>query len=482
MIDSKKSVFKAGAYVYIEGDEDSDEVFIVEKGEIELKSVNEQVKRYKSIVSAGEVFGFTSSLCRRPRMESALARRESLVVAIKREKFINLVQSNPPVALKIINYFAEELRMYNEMMFHLEAEDQGVETPPDELGLLDLGEYYYGKGDLAYAHYILNKFIRQYPKSGNASRAAEMLSEIEKTENRHVSEPIAKGVYKVYNDRQMIFSEYETGEELYIIKEGKVKIIKVSNNQEILLSVLKEGDIFGELAIVSNKPRNATAIAWGVTTLLPIRKETLTAVLQKSPGIINRIFMAISQRIWFTFIRLEARLYQKPLTRIYAFLENKLLEERISLKDKQPVTFNFGIDELFRMTGLPPSPPASVVDTLLEDPNLNFNFGRTLIENPSVLSTKAKFFRSRDHLAGPDLEEESRREERLASYAAKRPEPKVEEPEWMAPSAEAPDAKSAAAEEPAAAAKPAKEEKPAAKTAVGLDPDELRIPSEEIDF
>jgi len=468
MIDSKKSVFKAGAYVYIEGDEDSDEVFIVEKGEIELKSVNEQVKRYKSIVSAGEVFGFTSSLCRRPRMESALARRESLVVAIKREKFINLVQSNPPVALKIINYFAEELRMYNEMMFHLEAEDQGVETPPDELGLLDLGEYYYGKGDLAYAHYILNKFIRQYPKSGNASRAAEMLSEIEKTENRHVSEPIAKGVYKVYNDRQMIFSEYETGEELYIIKEGKVKIIKVSNNQEILLSVLKEGDIFGELAIVSNKPRNATAIAWGVTTLLPIRKETLTAVLQKSPGIINRIFMAISQRIWFTFIRLEARLYQKPLTRIYAFLENKLLEERISLKDKQPVTFNFGIDELFRMTGLPPY--------------LNFNFGRTLIENPSVLSTKAKFFRSRDHLAGPDLEEESRREERLASYAAKRPEPKVEEPEWMAPSAEAPDAKSAAAEEPAAAAKPAKEEKPAAKTAVGLDPDELRIPSEEIDF
>ncbi len=71
MIDSKKSVFKAGAYVYIEGDEDSDEIFIVEKGEVELKSVNEQVKKYKSIINAGEVFGFTSSLCRRPRMESA---------------------------------------------------------------------------------------------------------------------------------------------------------------------------------------------------------------------------------------------------------------------------------------------------------------------------------------------------------------------------------------------------------------------------
>ncbi len=475
MIDSKKSVFKAGAYVYIEGDEDSDEIFIVEKGEVELKSVNEQVKKYKSIINAGEVFGFTSSLCRRPRMESALARRDSAVIAIKREKFINLVQSNPPVAFKIINYFAEELRMYNEMMFHLEAEEQSIEMPSDELRFFDMGEYYYAKGDLSYAFYIFSKFVRQYPRSENASRAAEILSSIEKTENRLVAEPIAKGVYKVYSDRQMIFSEYETGEELYIIKEGKVKIVKISNKQEILLSVLKEGDIFGELAIVSNKPRNATAIAWGVTTLLPIRKETLTTVLEKSPGIINRIFMAISQRIWFTFIRLEARLYLKPLTRIYAFLENKLLEERISLKDTQPATFTFGIDELFRMTGLPPSPSASVVDALLEDSNLNFNFGQTVVENPSVLSTKAKFFRSRDHLAGTDEEEESRREERLAPFAAKKPEPKPEKTEEVTPSAEAP------AAEPAAA-KPKAPEKPAAKTAVGLDPDELRIPSEEIEF
>ncbi len=465
-VDSKKSVFKAGAYVYIEGDEDSSEIFIVEKGQIELKSINENIKKYKTVIKAGEVFGFTSSLCRKPRMESAIARRESVVVAIKREKFIDLVRNNPQVAIKIINYFAEELRAYNDMMFSLEEPDQDL--LPDSARLFNMGESYHKKGENAYAHYILQKYLEMNPRGDYAVDGRRIMKEIELTDSRFITEPLRNGVYKVFGDRQMIFSEFEPGEELYIIKEGKVKIIRVANDQEILLSVLKEGDIFGELSIVSNKPRNATAVSWGKSVLLPIRKETLTQVLEKSPGIINRIFMAISQRIWFTYIRVETKVYRRPITRIYVFLENKLLEDRVPLKSSKPVTFNFGIDELLRMAGLPPNPAAKTMDLLLEDSNLNFNFGKIEVENPSVLSTKAKFYRSRDHLAIHDEEPAAPRKERAAA-----PPPAAE----MAEKIETPEEP----REKIPAKIPEKEPVPAGQN-VGLDPQELRVPSDEIDI
>lgn len=471
MAESKKSLFKAGAYVYIEGDEDSDEIYIVEKGEVELKSVNENAMRYKPLVGPGEVFGFTSALCRKPRMESAVARRDSVVITLKRERFIDMVQQNPEVALKIVNYFAEELRTYNEMMFTLGGE--GPDILPDDLQLFNLGLHYYRKGDYAYAAHVLGRYLEGGPEGPAAEQARGALADIEKTERRSVSEPVRKGLYKVFADRQMIFSEFESGDELYIIKEGKVKITKIMNDQEIMLSVLKEGDIFGELAIVSNKPRNATAISWGKTELLPIGKDTLATVLRKSPGIINRIFMAISQRIWFTFIRLESRLYAKPITRIYVFLENKLLEERVPLKSTEPVTFNFGIDELLRMTGLPPAPPGDTMDLLLGDHNLTFNFGQTVVDDPSVLSTKAKFYRSRDHLS-VDEEAAAPRRERRAEEQTPRERPAPEPPRREKAPLPTVDAEEVSSK---AAAK-----KTQAEPAAGLSQDELRIPSEEIDL
>ena len=146
----------------------------------------------------------------------------------------------------------------------------------------------------------------------------------------------------------------------------------------------------------------------------------------KSTAIASKIFMAISQRIWFTYIRLESKVYAHPITRIYAFLENKLLEDRVSLKSTKPVTLTFGIDELLRMSGIPAAQSEKAMGILLDDTNLEFNFGQVAIDNPSVLSTKAKFYRSRDHIASWDDDASARREQRRSPEPAREPEPAAE--------------------------------------------------------
>jgi hypothetical protein len=108
--------------------------------------------------------------------------------------------------------------------------------------------------------------------------------------------------------------------------------------------------------------------------------------------------MAISQRIWFTFIMLEAKLYAKPMTRIYSFIENKLMEADISLRSKTPVSLNYSIDELYHACNIPESRRNAVVDLLTDDTNIEFNFGQLVIKNPSIHASKANTYKSRDHI------------------------------------------------------------------------------------
>ncbi len=409
-LETKKSNFRKDAYIYVEGDEDVDDVYIVEKGAVELTTANEQIKRYKPVVTDGEVFGFISALCRRPRLESAIARKDSVIIAVPRNRFIFLVQKNPEIALKIIRFFAEELRLYDEMMFSLAGKSERY--VPEEMDFFNQGEYYYKAGERAYAHYIMSRYLQLHGDGLMAEKARAMLNQIESGGYRPGVGPKKDGIYKVFGNKEMIFCENEPGEELYIIKEGKVKIVKINNNNEMLLSVLREGDIFGELAIVSDKTRNAAAISWGTTYLLPIRKENLTWVLAKSPAIINKIFTTISQRIWFTYIMLEAKLYKKPITRLYSFMENKLMEADISLHGTQPVTLNYGIEDLIRLCDIPQSKRNAMVESLTEDTNIEFNFGQLLIKNPSVLASRAKSYKSRDHIKSGEEEEESSRRQK----------------------------------------------------------------------
>ncbi|TFH41093.1 MAG: cyclic nucleotide-binding domain-containing protein [Chrysiogenales bacterium] len=396
MKDRNRTLYKAGSYIYIEGDEDVEEVFIVEKGHVEFKSSNERVNTHGNNAGPGDVFGFISSLSRRPRMETAFAKVTSSIVSFSRERFLSLLQKNSDIALKLINSYAEELRVYDTMIFPLEGgRDMFL---PQDIQLFELGSYYHVNGMKENATYVMSRYMELFPDGPNVGKARDALIQFAGDGMKGIPPPVTEGIYRRYPDRQIIFCEHEPGDELFIIKEGRVKIVKFHGGSEIILSILKEGDIFGELAIVSNKPRNATAISFGATILLPINEESLMKLIRKSSDLLKRIFTAVSQRVWFTFIRTESKFYEKPITRIYAFLENKLIEENISLKSREPHAFNFGIDELLKMSHTPASALSAAMAELTRDQNLKFQFGQTVIDNSSLVASKARYYKARDHL------------------------------------------------------------------------------------
>ncbi len=67
-----------------------------------------------------------------------------------------------------------------------------------------------------------------------------------------------------------------------------------------------------------------------------------------------------------------------------------------------PHVFKFGFNELLDMIDLTQEMVGDSMEEILEDPNLHFNFGRITVIDPSEISSKARYFRTRDNLFAGD--------------------------------------------------------------------------------
>lgn len=96
---------------------------------------------------------------------------------------------------------------------------------------------------------------------------------------------------------ELVFQEGELGSEMYVIEQGEVELLKQFNGQERRLVVLRQGDFFGEMSILEDKPRQSTARTVAEAQLLPVNSSTLNAMLKQSPEIAVRMMRKLSRRL-----------------------------------------------------------------------------------------------------------------------------------------------------------------------------------------
>jgi hypothetical protein len=94
-----------------------------------------------------------------------------------------------------------------------------------------------------------------------------------------------------------IVEEGKTGAEMFIIEDGEVDILRTYAGTEKVLSTLGPGDFFGEMSVLENRPRSATARARTACRLLPIDASTLDALLREHPEIAVRMLRKLSGRV-----------------------------------------------------------------------------------------------------------------------------------------------------------------------------------------
>lgn len=106
------------------------------------------------------------------------------------------------------------------------------------------------------------------------------------------------GEVHTYPSTQILCREGSIEEVFYIILTGEVKVTKLINEVEVReLSILRQGDFFGEMALIHDAPRAATVATTKPTTVLEINKVEFDKILQRSPSVSLAMVREVSRRL-----------------------------------------------------------------------------------------------------------------------------------------------------------------------------------------
>ncbi|HUU05501.1 MAG TPA: cyclic nucleotide-binding domain-containing protein [Patescibacteria group bacterium] len=103
---------------------------------------------------------------------------------------------------------------------------------------------------------------------------------------------------RIFQSGETIFEENDTGNSLLVIVSGEVRISQRAElSGEETLTVLKKGDFFGEMALLDDLPRSATAIAQSDTFMLEINREKFLHFVEKDPASGVRILLTLARNL-----------------------------------------------------------------------------------------------------------------------------------------------------------------------------------------
>ena len=96
---------------------------------------------------------------------------------------------------------------------------------------------------------------------------------------------------------ETLFEEGSEGDEAYVIKEGRLEILKQSGGREVLLAARVSGEVIGEMALLEEAPRMATVRAQTDAVLIAISKHDLDRLLTTSHSAARAMFFTTLGRL-----------------------------------------------------------------------------------------------------------------------------------------------------------------------------------------
>lgn len=160
----------------------------------------------------------------------------------------------------------------------------------------------------------------------------------------------------------VLFREGDAGEEMYVIQSGEVEISRMIGDQSQTLAILPAGEFFGEMAIVNDRPRSATAVVKSRARLLVIDSHTFEAMLRGKTEIAVRMIKALAGRLERANQQIELLLLKDANHRIVQCLRQ--LSEQYAVEGYSAVYIPLGHDELSRTVALPPDEVLDILQRL----------------------------------------------------------------------------------------------------------------------
>jgi len=383
--------YKASSYVIIEGKRDANTFYIIRQGKLKTQKSTQVVgEEASTVLGPGDFFGVESAMSNHSRIETVVALTDCSLIQVNHDEFGLLIQKNAPVAMKIIRSFSMKLRQFDNTITRLSFKNATEEDPRH---LFDLGEYWFNQQRLNHAAYAYQKYLQWCPDGDKVSMAKVRLQTMNSPMKADAVNEAT--INRTYNVDSMIFCENEPGRELYILQSGKVRITKMVDGQEVLLAVLQTGDIFGEMALLDNKPRSASAIVAESASMLAINKANFAEMVKAQPQLATRLITLLSERLWMAYRQLANLMIPDPIGRMLDTLLT--LAEKNHVKFGPKVIYNFEIagKDLLKMVGFDPVKDERLLIELFKFRWLKQDGGKIICMDLQELEKQVAFIRKK---------------------------------------------------------------------------------------
>jgi CRP/FNR family cyclic AMP-dependent transcriptional regulator len=131
-----------------------------------------------------------------------------------------------------------------------------------------------------------------------------------------MSDPLYLRFGREFRAGDVLFREGERGEEMYVVQSGLVQILKKVGGEERPLATLGRGEFFGEMAIVNDRPRTATAVVLEDARCLVIDSATLEQMIANNTEIALRLVKKLARRLDSADEMIQILLHPDPKARV----------------------------------------------------------------------------------------------------------------------------------------------------------------------
>lgn len=114
----------------------------------------------------------------------------------------------------------------------------------------------------------------------------------------------------------VLFRQGERGEQMYVVRSGKLELTRNVGGREARLGVLEAGEFCGELSVLARAPRSATARVIERARLLVIDASTFETMIQHSTEVAVRLIQQLATRLVDTSRQVELLLLRHPHARV----------------------------------------------------------------------------------------------------------------------------------------------------------------------
>lgn len=378
--------FRPNSYLFVEGKENNDHFYIIQSGNVRCFKQNDEKELSVKNLGPGDFVGVIPCMAGRSQIESAIALSDVKCISVRKDQYPELIKKNTPIALKIIRTFANRMRTMNEQLTNFSSKTVNVESSEH---IYEVAKYYEKVQSYDIAIFAYYQYMKENRNGAHISEARAAFKALSVRSSLRDFEPPAEGT-RIYQKDRMIFSESQSGADMFIIQSGQVRISKVINGNEVVLAVLKSGDMFGEMALLENKPRSASAIANETCQLIVLNKNNFDMMVSTQPQLISRLTTTFAERLWTSYRQLDNASLVEPVHRMIDMLA---LQAEKSRKFSGLFEPDITSDDLANMCSIPLEQHSKANFQLHQERCVRFEGNKIVVPDCTELLKVAAFYR-----------------------------------------------------------------------------------------